>query len=73
MKKPFNVILMYRQLLPLNEIMEQFRASRDDIEARVKELLQRFNNKTIIITCLSNVKPLPKNQQVLKWDFLNDT
>jgi len=26
------------------EIMEQFRASRDDIEARVKELLQRLNN-----------------------------
>ncbi len=46
MKKPFNVILMHRQLLPLNEIMEQFRASRDDIEARVKDLLQRYNNKT---------------------------
>ena len=28
------------------EIMDQFRASRDDIEARVKDLLQRFNNKT---------------------------
>jgi len=28
------------------EIMGQFRASRDDIEARVKDLLQRFNNKT---------------------------
>jgi len=28
------------------EIMEQFRASRDDIESRVKDLLQRFNNKT---------------------------
>lgn len=26
------------------EIMQQFRASRDDIEARVKELLQRLNN-----------------------------
>lgn len=26
------------------EIMNQFRASRDDIEARVKELLQRLNN-----------------------------
>ena len=26
------------------EIMEQFRESRDDIEARVKELLQRLNN-----------------------------
>ena len=26
------------------EIMDQFRASRDDIEARVKELLQRLNN-----------------------------
>ena len=26
------------------EIMSQFRASRDDIEARVKELLQRLNN-----------------------------
>ncbi|HHA19262.1 MAG TPA: arsenate reductase (thioredoxin) [Methylophaga sp.] len=28
------------------EIMDQFRASRDNIEARVKDLLQRFNNKT---------------------------
>jgi len=28
------------------EIMDQFRASRDDIEARVKDLLQRFNNQT---------------------------
>ena len=28
------------------EITDQFRASRDDIEARVKDLLQRFNNKT---------------------------
>jgi len=28
------------------EIMDQFRASRDDIEARVKDLLQRLNNKT---------------------------
>ena len=28
------------------EIMNQFRASRDDIESRVKDLLQRFNNKT---------------------------
>lgn len=27
------------------EIMDQFRASRDDIETRVKNLLQRFNNK----------------------------
>ena len=26
------------------EIMNQFRASHDDIEARVKELLQRLNN-----------------------------
>ena len=26
------------------EIMEQFRASRDDIKARVKALLERFNN-----------------------------
>jgi len=26
------------------EIMDQFRASRDDIEARVKQLLQRLNN-----------------------------
>ena len=29
-----------------DEIMNQFRASRDDIESRVKDLLQRFNNKT---------------------------
>jgi len=28
------------------EIMNQFRASRDDTESRVKDLLQRFNNKT---------------------------
>lgn len=27
------------------EIMDQFRASRDDIETRVKKLLLRFNNK----------------------------
>ena len=26
------------------EIMEQFRAGRDDIKARVKELLKRLNN-----------------------------
>jgi len=43
MNKPFNVILMHRQFLPLNEIMEQFRASSDDIKARGKELLQRLN------------------------------
>jgi len=30
------------------EIMQQFRASRDDIEARVKELLQRLNNSKSI-------------------------
>ncbi len=30
------------------EIMQQFRESRDDIEARVKELLQRLNNSKSI-------------------------
>ena len=29
------------------EVMDQFRASRDDIESRVKELLQRLNKKSI--------------------------
>ncbi len=47
MNKPFNVILMHRQFLPLNEIIEQFRANHDDIKSRVKELLQRINTKSI--------------------------
>jgi len=29
------------------EVMDQFRASRDDIELRVKELLQRLNKKSV--------------------------